>query len=205
MAPLFPQLLWDLLPSRKRAKDATGAASPPRGSRSPRPSGNPPGTASGKVTARQLRYDELVGEMKQIYRLRVNKWRSSTSGCAWEVQYADGRVSRLIESPYPRGPMSCAVFMHEVGHHAIGLHRYRPRCLEEYHAWRWGLEQMERRGYSVTERVYKRRDDALRYAVGKALRRGLKRLPVELAPWAPPGILRQASSSLASSGEHVDQ
>ena len=67
------------------------------------------------------------------------------------------------------------------------------------------LFEMERRGYSVTERVYKRRDDALRYAVAKALRRGLKRLPVELAPWAPPGLLREAPSGLASSGEHVDQ
>ena len=202
MPSLFPQLLWDLLPSRKKARRANGVVSPRRPAR---PSSTATEASSGKVTARQVRYDELVREMKATHRLRVNKWRSSTSGCAWEVQYADGSVSRLIESPYPRGPMSCAVFMHEVGHHAIGLHRYRPRCLEEYHAWRWGLEEMERRGYSVTERVYKRRDDALRYAVAKALRRGLKRLPVELAPWAPPGLLREAPSGLASSGEHVDQ
>lgn len=202
MPSLFPQLLWDLLPSRKKARRANGVVSPRRPAR---PSSTATGPSSGKVTARQVRYDELVREMKATHRLRVNKWRSSTSGCAWEVQYADGSVSRLIESPYPRGPMSCAVFMHEVGHHAIGLHRYRPRCLEEYHAWRWGLEEMERRGYSVTERVYKRRDDALRYAVAKALRRGLKRLPVELAPWAPPGLLREAPSGHASSGEHVDQ
>ena len=190
MKSLFPQLLWDLLPARKKPVNGSGAPAPRR---NPRPTRTSKST-SAKPTPRQLRYDELVSEMKAIHRLRVNKWRSSTSGCAWEVHYADGTVSRLIESPYPRGPMSCAVFMHEVGHHAIGLHRYRPRCLEEYHAWRWGLEEMERRGYSVTERVYKRRDDALRYAVGKALRRGLKRLPVELAPWAPPGVLRPVPS-----------
>ena len=89
--------------------------------------------------------------------------------------------------------MRCAVFMHEVGHHAIGLHRYRPRCLEEYHAWRWGLDEMRLRGFSVTDRVIARRDDALRYAVRKALRRGLKRLPVELAPWAPPGRFTAAA------------
>jgi len=98
--------------------------------------------------------------------------------------------------------MSCAVFMHEVGHHAIGLHRYRPRCLEEYHAWKWGLEEMEARGFSVTERVLKRRDDALRYAVAKAVRRGLRRLPVELEAWAPPGLFVSTGSA---SGEHVDQ
>ena len=201
MASLFPQLLWDLLPSRKNRGNQKARVAPRRPARTSGPSG----TTSTKVTARQQRYDELVREMKTLHGLRVNKWRSSTSGCAWEVHYADGTVSRLIESPYPRGPMSCAVFMHEVGHHAIGLHRYRPRCLEEYHAWRWGLEEMERRGHSVTERVYKRRDDALRYAVGKALRRGLKRLPVELAPWAPPGLLRSVPAVHEGSGEHVDQ
>jgi len=203
MGSLFPQLLWDLLPSRKKPKHGAGV-SVARRPAGPRRSS---GAGSGKVSARQQRYDDLVREMKAQYGLRVNKWRSSTSGCAWEVQYADGSVSRLIESPYPRGPMSCAVFMHEVGHHAIGLHRYRPRCLEEYHAWRWGLEEMERLGYSVTERVYKRRDDALRYAVGKALRRGLKRLPVELVPWAPPAVLRELRSvdEASASGEDVDQ
>lgn len=134
----------------------------------------------------QLRYDGLVDEMKKIHGVRVVKWRSSTSGCAWQVQYADGTNARLIESPYPRGPMSCAVFMHEIGHHAIGFNRYRPRCLEEYHAWRWGLQEMEDRGFNVTPKVLARRDDALRYAVAKAVRRGLKRLPTELVPYLDP-------------------
>ncbi len=173
----FPTFLWDLLPGRGSKTDPVLVKTPAAPRRKP------------NVTARQVRYDELVREMKTIHRLRVNKWRSSTSGCAWEVHYRDGTVSRLIESPYPRGPMSCAVFMHEVGHHAIGLRRYRPRCLEEYHAWKWGLEEMEQRGFSVTDRVLARRDDALRYAVAKALRRGLRRLPVELVQWAPPGVL----------------
>ena len=134
----FPKLLWDLLPRR----------SAPVAPAKKRTAGDQ-GTPARAHTAQQDRYDELVREMKAIHRLRVNKWRTRTSGCAWEVHYADGRVSRLIESPYPKGPMSCAVFMHEVGHHAIGLHRYRPRCLEEYHAWRWGLEEMQSRGFSA--------------------------------------------------------
>ena len=136
----------------------------------------------------QLRYDGLVDEMKKIHGVRVVKWRSSTSGCAWQVKYADGSNARLIESPYPRGPMSCAVFMHEIGHHAIGFNRYRPRCLEEYHAWRWGLQEMEDRGFNVTPKVLARRDDALRYAVAKAVRRGLKRLPTELVPYLDPNM-----------------
>ncbi|MHC4992014.1 MAG: hypothetical protein ACYTGC_13660, partial [Planctomycetota bacterium] len=102
----FAPSLWDLLcpapsPARRRVD------SPPR-----------------RRTAMQRRYDEVVLEMKRLYGIRVRKWRSSTSGCAWEVRDAAGSVGRLIEAPYPRGPMSCAVFLHEVGHHAIGFGRY---------------------------------------------------------------------------------
>ena len=82
--------------------------------------------------------------------------------------------------------MSCAVFLHEVGHHAIGLGTYRPRCLEEYHAWRWSLETMLELGFNVTEAVRRRRDESLHYAVAKARRRGLKRLPGELVPFLEP-------------------
>ncbi len=76
--------------------------------------------------------------------------------------------------------MSCAVFMHEVGHHAIGFRVYRPRCLEEYHAWAWSLDMMRTRDLNVTPAVEKRMRDSLQYAVDKARRRGLKELPLEL-------------------------
>ncbi len=131
----------------------------------------------------QRRYDALVVEMKKTYGVKVRKWRSHTSGCAWEVKGADGSLGKLIEAPYPRGPMSCAVFLHEIGHHAIGFNRYRPRCLEEYHAWAWALETMKAQQFNITQAVLRRRDAALHYAVAKARRRGLKRLPVELLPW----------------------
>ena len=187
----FPGLLWDLLPIRRKP-----AVPPPEPTRAPTRA-----PTRGKVSKQQARYDLLVEEMKRTHRLRINKWRSSTSGCAWEVHYRDGRVSRLIESPYPRGPMSCAVFLHEVGHHAIGLHRFRPRCLEEFHAWRWSLEEMRLRGFNVTERVLARRDAALRYAVGKALRRGLRQMPEELLEWAPVEMRERALQAKTSSSE----
>jgi len=76
--------------------------------------------------------------------------------------------------------MSAAVFLHEIGHHAIGLGRYKPRCLEEYFAWAFSLHQMHELGIDVTPRVRKRASDALVYAVDKAVRRGLKRVPIEL-------------------------
>jgi hypothetical protein len=136
----------------------------------------------------QDRYDALVDEMKRVWGIRVHRWRNSTSGCAWELRDKAGNVTRMIESPYPRGPMSCAVFMHEVGHHATGFGMRRLRCEEEHLAWDWSLREMAARGFNVTDRVRKRRDDAMRYALAKALRRGLKRVPSELVQWLPEGI-----------------
>ncbi|MHC4776650.1 MAG: hypothetical protein ACYTBR_15490 [Planctomycetota bacterium] len=132
----------------------------------------------------QSRYDDLVGEMKRTYGVRVRKWRTSTSGCAWMVRYHDGSVSRLIEAPYPRGPVSCAVFLHEIGHHAIGWDTRRPRCVEEYDAWRWALDEMRSRRLNVTAAVEQRMAESLRYAVSKARRRGLKTIPPELLKYA---------------------
>ncbi|MHC4612849.1 MAG: hypothetical protein ACYTAU_04695 [Planctomycetota bacterium] len=132
----------------------------------------------------QQRYDDLVGDMKRTFGVRVRKWRHSTSGCAWMVRYDDGQVSRLIEAPYPRGPVSCAVFLHEIGHHAIGWDTRRLRCVEEYEAWRWALDTMRSRGLNVTAAVEKRVAESLRYAVRKARRRGLKRIPPELLQFA---------------------
>ena len=43
---------------------------------------------------------------------------------------------------------------------------------------------MEAEGIAVTDRVRERMDLALRYAVAKSLRRGIKRLPAELAAYA---------------------
>ncbi len=172
----FPQWLWDLLPQRK--------------SRRPCKPARPSVTPSAKPNDR---YAELVSLMKQRHGIRINRWRKSNSGCAWEVLYRDGSISRLIEAPYPRGPISCAVFLHEVGHHAIGFHRYKPRCYEEYMAWQWALEQMREHGVSITPRVEKRVDEALRYAVAKALRRRIKRLPVELVPYLPAHLQPEVS------------
>jgi len=128
----------------------------------------------------QQRYDALVAHMKEHHRFRVRKWRSSMSGCAWELRYRDGSVVRMIESPYPKGPMSCAVFLHEVGHHAIGLGMHSPRCLEELRAWEWSLATMREFGLNITPAVVRRFERSMRYAVAKAMRRGLKRLPAEL-------------------------
>ena len=126
------------------------------------------------------KYAFVTQHMLAHYAIRVRKWRSSSSGIAWYVTYRGGRVQRLLESPRPKGPMSLAIFLHEVGHHAIGFRVHTPRCLEEYHAWKFAFDTLEALGFEITESVAKRRHNSLRYAVGKATRRGIRAIPAEL-------------------------
>jgi hypothetical protein len=122
-------------------------------------------------------YDSVIRDVRGLYDVRVKRWRRSMSGCAWRVYKADGSAVNWIESPYPKTPISLAVFLHEIGHHAIGFDRYRRRCEEEYHVWVWAIRQMRRLGVEPDERVRRRFELSVRYAVDKAVRRGIKRLP----------------------------
>ena len=107
------------------------------------------------------------------------------SGSAWQVRYGTGRVTRWIEAPQPRSPLSLAIFLHEVGHHVIGFEEYKHRCEEEYHVWRWALDEMHRIGIEPDEKVMGRFRLSMQYAVGKALRRGIKQLPEPLKEFQP--------------------
>lgn len=155
-------------------RERPSATTAPNGSRIARP-----------APTMAQRYEQVAREMLTKYNIRVRKWRSGTSGIAWYVEYRDGSIQRLIESPRPRGPMSMAVFLHEIGHHAIGFNVYKPRCLEEFHAWEFSLRTMRELDLNVTEQVLRRRRRALEYAVGKACRRGIKSIPAELVEFIP--------------------
>lgn len=170
--------LWDLLlPAAKRLLRGSCKKPIP-------PKATTRRATTPKVTPATARYETMTATMLERYSVRVRKWRTSMSGVAWEVYYRDGSRSRLIEAPRPKGPMSAAVFLHEIGHHAIGFNTYSPRCLEELYAWRFALSEMERWEIAITERVQTRMDRSMRYAVSKAQRRGIKRLPPELEPYA---------------------
>jgi hypothetical protein len=132
-----------------------------------------------------LPYAPVVALMKSRYDIRIKKWRRNMSGCAWRVYHADGRVVNWIEAPVPRTPISLAIFLHEVGHHVIGFDRYKRRCEEEYHVWIWALDQMKELGITLDERVNRRFALSMEYAVGKAVRRGLKILPEPLMQFLP--------------------
>lgn len=136
--------------------------------------------AAPQYPTKQALYDDMVRVLCARHNIRVKRWRTSMSGVAWEARYRDGSVTRFLESPQPKSPMSAAIFLHEVGHHVIGLGVYKPRCLEEYHAWMYSIEQMEAWGVEVTDKVRERMYKSLKYAVGKAKRRGIRKMPVEL-------------------------
>jgi hypothetical protein len=127
----------------------------------------------------------LVRQITSRHSVQVRRWRTNMSGCAWQERFADGAVVRWIEAPYPRSPVSLAIFLHEVGHHVTGFGRYRRRCEEEYHVWRWAMQTMRELGVEPDARVMRRFELSMRYAVGKAMRRGVKELPEELRRFAP--------------------
>src|SRR6185436_13362953 len=70
-------------------------------------------------------YEPFIRELRRQYDVRIKKWRRSMSGCAWRVYKSDGSTVNWVESPYPKTPISLAIFLHEIGHHAIGFDRYK--------------------------------------------------------------------------------
>jgi hypothetical protein len=137
------------------------------------------------MAARPRTFNSIVDAMTTRYAVRVKRWRKQMSGCAWSVRHANGRQINWIEAPQPRTPISLAIFLHEVGHHAIGFKKYKKRCEEEYHVWVWAIDQMRRMGVTPDEKVTRRFELSMQYAVGKAMRRGLKDLPESLTRFAP--------------------
>ena len=130
-------------------------------------------------------FENIVRRMKARHAVRVRRWRRNMSGCAWQVRHRDGPTVRWIEAPYPRTRISLAIFLHEIGHHVIGFGRYKRRCEEEFHVWQWAVGQMRALGVEPDEKVQRRFERSMQYAVGKALRRGIKQLPEPLMRFAP--------------------
>ncbi|VAX36874.1 hypothetical protein MNBD_PLANCTO03-1147, partial [hydrothermal vent metagenome] len=85
--------LWDILKPKSRLvqKSPGGRDAHPTVQRgqNTRPSSPP----ASRAAAEYLRVER---EMLARYGVRVRKWRSHSSGVAWEVRYRDGSVSRLI-------------------------------------------------------------------------------------------------------------
>ena len=140
----------------------------------------------------QRRYDAIAAQMLAHYGLRVRRWRNSLSGLATLRIFRDGRTEKWVESPYPTSPLRMAIFLHEVGHHAIGLGIYKPRCLEEYLAWRFAIDRMNELGMPTDGTVARRFERSMQYAVAKSVRRGIQRLPAEVLAFAATPVLSKA-------------
>lgn len=138
----------------------------------------------GGSMARKGPYSHIIAWAKTTYGIKIRRWRKNMSGCAWKVYYANGRTIHWVEAPYPRTPISLAIFLHEVGHHVIGFHTYRRRCEEEFHAWKWALAHMRTFRVMPDERTHRRQRLSVRYALAKALRRGLRQIPAPLVAYA---------------------
>lgn len=132
----------------------------------------------------QRRYDSIVESFLERHGLRVRCWRRSLSGLATLRVFRDGRRECTIESPYPTSPLRLAIFLHEVGHHVLGLGVHKPRCLEEFLAWRFAIDRMNEMGFPTEGSVARRFDRSMRYAVAKSRRRGIRALPREVARFA---------------------
>jgi len=122
-------------------------------------------------------YANIVRLMKRRHHIRVRRWRKSMTGRAWRVYHHDGKTDNWIEAPTPKTPLSLSIFLHEVGHHVLGFEKFKKRCEEEYHVWLWAIDEMKRQGVKPDARVMNRFELSMRYAVGKAMRRGIKRIP----------------------------
>ncbi len=129
-------------------------------------------------------YAQIVADLTARYQITVHRWRQSMSGCAWSTLYVDGTIVRWVESPLPKSPLSLAIFLHEIGHHEIGFDTFKRRCEEELAAWNWAMNQLQQLGIAPDARVIRRVRLSLEYAVGKAIRRGLRIVPEPLRQYA---------------------
>jgi hypothetical protein len=128
-------------------------------------------------------YLAMTSELKARYKISIRKWRRHMSGVAYELMYRDGRIKRLITAPRPRSPVSAAIFLHEVGHHAIGFRRYSPRCLEEFYVWQWAFREMASRNIPITARVLRHYHRSMHHYVRHARKHHPHHIPDHLHPF----------------------
>lgn len=110
----------------------------------------------------------------------IGKFRKSTTGIA---NLEDPLWT--IEVPEPRGPVSYATFVHEIGHQVLHRRRrVRPRWLEEQEAWSYALDSFLRFDLPGVEKATADARGAMAYSFSKALRRGTAIEEEGVASWA---------------------
>lgn len=104
--------------------------------------------------------------------------QSLTGWAAW-----DGKKMCV---PRPITRKALCIFLHECAHIHLGHngHSGLPRHVEELQAEKWAFERMRAHGIPVPRTMTKRAKAHISYAIGKALRRGAKRIDSEARRFA---------------------
>jgi hypothetical protein len=111
-------------------------------------------------------YEQAAAVLLRESGCTIRSYRSRNTGVA-HTDAADWG----IEVPHPRGPVSFAVFAHEVGHQLLHRNSSRLRWLHEVEAWEYALAQFDRFDLPGVERARVDAALSLRYAAAKTLRR----------------------------------
>ena len=101
--------------------------------------------------------------------IRVRLWRSSLTGCA-------NVAKSEIEVPKPLTRKSLYIFLHEIGHVAIGHLGKKKRHVEEYEAEQFAHERMRELGFAVPRSQTERAKAYVARKIGQAYARGAKRI-----------------------------
>ena len=126
------------------------------------------------MTARFIKtpnpYEEAAALLVRESGVTIRKYRKAMTGIAYVNDEDWG-----IEAPEPRGPVSFAVFAHEVGHQLLHRTRNRPRWQEEIEAWEYAIHQFDRLGLDGRGLAFSRAALGVRWAIVKALKRSPRR------------------------------
>lgn len=131
----------------------------------------------------------------------VRRWRRSLTGTA-----AITSSTWAIEAPKPTTARAFGVFAHEVGHQVLHRRGSRPRWLEEIEAWDYAIEQAGKLiGHSAAVDVADEAGQGVAYALGKAIRRGVKPSAFLLLPNAARWYRELAVASWGPDGRPTEQ
>ncbi len=101
----------------------------------------------------------------------------------WSRPHAHPKERKICKMPLPTGRKSLFSFLHEVGHivHPRGGIKKELRAVEEYYATCYAKEEIRKHGISVSKQQSRDYDRYIRRCLARALRRGLKKVPKEIA------------------------
>lgn len=112
-------------------------------------------------------YSDLINNLMKENNIKLKGYKTNLTG----VAYPD---ERSIIIPKPTTKLRLSICLHEVGHIVLNHNNKKKRYIEEKEAWDFALNYMKKEKIPITKKVRIRRKESINYAIGKAMRRGLK-------------------------------